>query len=72
MMKSRMYNRKFVQYYKYTYLLSNQPDLIQMQWFPLFFDQIIEIPVQHLKHQTDLSHILKLLKELHHINAVWI
>lgn len=54
----------------YPYLLCNCPDLIQWNSVRVHDDEILEISVQHLKHQTFLSLVLKPLKEFHQVLVI--
>lgn len=52
-------------------LLRNWTNLSEMHRMALsFLEQIVEIIVQHFKHQTGVSHVLKLLDELDQVVVV--
>lgn len=63
--------KKKKKYCNIPYLLSNRTNLFEMHRMALsFLEQIVEIIVQHFKHQTGVSHVLKLLKELDQVAVV--
>ena len=50
------------------YLLQNRPDDSEWQWAELvLFKEVIEVLLQHLKHQTGVAAVLKALQSTHHI-----
>lgn len=52
------------------YLLCNCPDLTQWNAPWAAHNKMMEISVQHLKHQTFLPLVFKLLKEFHQVLVI--
>lgn len=50
------------------YLLQNRPDDFEWQWAELvLFKKVIQILLQHLKHQAGVAAVLEALQSTHHI-----
>lgn len=50
------------------YLLQDGPDDFEWQWAELvLFEKVIEVLLQHLKHQAGVAAVLEALQSTHHI-----
>ncbi len=55
------------------YLLQNRPDDFERQWTELvLFKEVIQVLLQHLKHQAGVAAVLKALQSTHHIVLICI
>lgn len=55
------------------YLLQNRPDDFKWQWTELvLFKEVIQVLLQHLKHQAGVAAMLETLQSTHHIVLICI
>lgn len=55
------------------YLLQDRPDDFEWQWAELvLFEEVVEVLLQHLKHQAGVAAVLEALQGTHHIVLICI